>query len=1124
MSHLSIDVLGSMRVALDNVPVTGLESVKVRALLAYLVVESDRPHRREKLVGLLWPEYPEESARHNLRQALFNLRLILGDQDANPPYFLISRDAIQFNRESDYSLDLDKFNYYFLICEDNLSQCLEECPTHASNLEEMVKLYRGDFLQQLNLEDSTEFEGWTLIQRANTQQRVLEAHGYLTDYYMTHGEYRAARQHASRQLELDPWREEAHRQMMKALALDGERSAALAQFDTCKRVLAEELDVEPSAETRELYEQVRLGTIKPAAEEPQPSPSAPLKNLPIQLTPFIGREADLEHLGQMLTNPECRCINLVGPGGIGKTRLAVQAAEVHIMEFPHGAAFIHLAPVRSLEGVVPAIANAINVAFYSPDEPKGQLLSYLNDKQMLLILDNVEHLVGASSSQENITQLLVEILQSAPQIKLLVTSREALNFQEEWLFEVQGLEFPKLTQTTGLDHFDAVALFVQRSRRAFPRFVLDADNQAQIAQICRLVEGMPLAIELAATWMRTLSPAEIAAEISENSAFLSADVRDLPERHRSIRMVFDHSWQRLSPDEQQVLSKLSVFRGGFQRQAAEQVAGATLSILSTLVNRTMLRRTAAGWYDLHELIHQYCTDKLAAAPAEKSATLKRHCEFYLTMAETANQELQGRNQLGWLIRLDQEHDNLRVALEWTLADNRSHGDSELALRLSAALRWFWRMRGHFHEGCDWLSEALRHCQDGRTEARARALAGISLLLNGLGDLGAARPPVEESVAIFRELGIEDGLAEALMIEGLTLLWQGESEKGRERTREALETYRKVGDRWGEAQALYRLGSYLADYGGASEGQTMLEESARILESFDEKYLYTSVLVALAIADMKLGNYDVAQLRFEGALTGSREIRHPWGIADVLTNIGCLYRIQGDFAMAQSRFQEAQQVYRQQGRNVWETDVQCAMTENAIVQGDFSGARLHLQAAESQLGSSENRMLQVLVGYFKGLLSYYEGDFEAAGVRLSEIISMARVGHFLPDLARSLLTLGLVRLRQGNINQATELMLESLGTYREIGFKLGFAIAFEALAMASLARAEDEQALRLLGTASELRGSMGAPIPPIDQPAYDSAINSLRERLGETRFTAVWGIAAARPCEEAVDEVMRGRLN
>ena len=263
MTHLSIGVLGSLQVSIADTPITTLESARVRALLAYLAVESDRPHRRESLVGLLWPDYPEDAARHNLRQALFNLRSILGDHTANPPYLLISRDAIQFNRESDYSLDLDLFNNYFYTCEENLSQCKEDCSIHASRLEEMVKLYRGEFLQQFFLEDSTEFEDWALLQRENLHQRVMEAHSYLANYYELHGDYKTAHQHTLRQLELDPWREEAHRQMMRVLALDGQRSAAIVQYETCKQVLAEELDVEPSAETRELYDQIRLGTLSP---------------------------------------------------------------------------------------------------------------------------------------------------------------------------------------------------------------------------------------------------------------------------------------------------------------------------------------------------------------------------------------------------------------------------------------------------------------------------------------------------------------------------------------------------------------------------------------------------------------------------------------------------------------------------------------------------------------------------------------------------------------------------------------------------------------------------------------------------------------------------------------------
>ena len=305
---------------------------------------------------------------------------------------------------------------------------------------------------------------------------------------------------------------------------------------------------------------------------------------------------------------------------MGKTRLAIQAAEQHLNEFAHGGAFVPLASVGSIDEVISAIANAIKFTFFGPSDPKEYLLSYLHEKQMLLVLDNLEQLLLENPLEANIADLLIEILQQAPGIKLLVTSREALNLQEEWLFEVQGLAFPETAQMEGFEEFDAVTLFVQRARRAFPKFTLSEENRAEIAHICRLVEGMPLAIELAATWMRTLSPAEIAVEIESSLDFLSTTVRDLPERHRSMRVVFDRSWQMLSPQEQQVLRNLSVFRGGFQRQAAEQVAGATLSILSTLVNRTLLRRAAAGRYDLHELVRQYSAAQLASEPQAKKSS------------------------------------------------------------------------------------------------------------------------------------------------------------------------------------------------------------------------------------------------------------------------------------------------------------------------------------------------------------------------------------------------------------------------------------------------------------------------------------------------------------------------
>ncbi len=288
LAHLEINLIGQLQVLLDGSPVKSLESVKVRALLAYLAVESDHAHARSSLVGLLWPDYPEESARHNLRQALFNLRTSLGDQNAKAPYFTITRDAVQMNRESDYSLDLDQLNHYFSTYPENLPQNKEDYATHAANLEEMVKLYRGEFLQDLCVDDSTEFEEWLVVQRESLHQRILEAHTYLAKYYELQGDYPDARRHAARQLDLDPWREEAHRQMMRILVLDGQRSAALAQYETCKKVLANELDVEPSAETRELYEQIRQGTLSSDLRNLNRLPSKLPVHLPLQPTRSSG--------------------------------------------------------------------------------------------------------------------------------------------------------------------------------------------------------------------------------------------------------------------------------------------------------------------------------------------------------------------------------------------------------------------------------------------------------------------------------------------------------------------------------------------------------------------------------------------------------------------------------------------------------------------------------------------------------------------------------------------------------------------------------------------------------------------------------------------------------------------
>jgi predicted ATPase/transcriptional regulator with XRE-family HTH domain len=890
------------------------------------------------------------------------------------------------------------------------------------------------------------------------------------------------------------------------------------------RMLAQSLEV--SSEDQAVFLKAARGELSmerlaslahmPSGESPPAVKSTlPPVNLPKALTPFIGREPELSTLDQLLCDPQCSLLTIVGPGGIGKTRLAIEVATRQRNIFPDGVWFAPLAPLSSSDYLIPAIADALKFRFQGPATPQEQLLNYLHNKRALLVLDNAEHLLDGAA-------LFIEILKHSPQVKLLVTSRERINLLSEWVFEIHGLPVPPDEQTEQFEEYSSVALFLQSAKRVRTGFLIRGEERRWVLNICQTLEGMPLGIELSAAWVGLLSCKEIAKEIKHNIDFLAVSMRDLPERHRSIRAVFDYSWRRLTVDQQQVMCQLSIFQGGLPRQAAEQVAGASLSILSTLVNRTLLRRAAPGRYDIHELVRQYSAGHMLTDPQAHAAAQQRHYAYFLTLVETANEELKGSNQLEWLERLEHDYSNLRVALEWALKSDRAAPDEERALRLAGELRWFWRMRGHFHEGRDWLMQALQKCPERPTTARASALLGLSLLLNGLGDMGAARPLAEESTAIYRELNDQLGLAEALTITGLTLGWQGEAVLSRTRLEEALTLSREAGNRWGEAQVLYRLGSFLSDYGGDPVGQVMLTESAVILEELGERYLFAGVLASLGIMETSLSNYAAARAHLERSLAVAREIGHPWGIADALTNLGCLFRIQGDHGTAQSHLESAHRIYQEHGHSTWEIDVLCALVENDIAQGDFSSAQLHLQAASDLVRLSENKWLQVLVSYFSGLLAYYQGDAVEAAELLGKTTALTRESQYKPDLARALIALGRVKRTLGEFEGASELILEGLDLFRMLGHKLGMATALEELASVRAARADCGQAAMLFSVAHTLREKLGAPLPPVDRTAYDSTVAVCRTQLGDAAFAAIWADGSTKHFQEVVEEILQNK--
>ncbi|NTU62397.1 MAG: AAA family ATPase, partial [Chloroflexi bacterium] len=614
MSHLTISLLGPLQITLDGQAVSGFTYNKARALLAYLVVEAQHPQQRDAIVGLLWPDLPDAAARTNLRQVLTSLRDTIGPGDPAAPFLITTRDTLQFNPASDYTLDVTRFTSLLEACGKHQHRNVSRCPACAARLEEAVTLYRGDFLSQLSSVDSAPFEEWLVVKREALHQRATEALAQLAAYYERWDDVARARQLLTRLIELEPWDELAHTHLMRLLAQAGQRSAALAQYETCRRMLMEEFGVKPSAATKQLYEQIRDG-LEPAAVSVTRS-----FDLPIAATKLIGREIELSELSDLLSDPAQRLITLIGPGGIGKTRLALAATTAAAPIFEDGAAFVALAALDTVDLLPAAILAALGVPLEKQLDPEQQLSAYLRPRELLLVLDNVEHLLTS-------VDLIARLLQRAPRVTLLITSREKLALQAEQVFELAGLEYPA-TDTAALGSCQAVQLFIDRAQRVQRKFQLAPENAAAIARICRLVEGLPLAIELAASTVNVQSCAAIADDIAAGLKSLATKLRDVPERHRSMWAVCEHSWQLLSATEQNVFSQLSIFHGGFDQAAAQQVANASPEMLAALIDKSLVQRASDGRFDLHELLRQYASEKLTDVEA-----VARHSTYFLRLLQ-----------------------------------------------------------------------------------------------------------------------------------------------------------------------------------------------------------------------------------------------------------------------------------------------------------------------------------------------------------------------------------------------------------------------------------------------------------------------------------------------------------
>jgi predicted ATPase/DNA-binding SARP family transcriptional activator len=709
-SGLSIRMFGGLDVRRDGEPIAQFAYDKVAALLAYLVLEPAIPQSRDRLAELFWPEQLNNEARHSLRQALFQLRQALGEDGAATPLILATRTTIQRNPEAILSSDVAAFDAY--LDSGAISQSTEPRGRRTQPLVEAAALYEGELLPGLSLGDSEAFEQWLQGKRERYHRQAVAALGQLAHEYEQQGDYEQALPYARRLVELEPWREEGQRQLMLLLARTGQRTAALKQYELCRRHLDEMLDLTPGPETERLYRRIRRMTSARFA-------------LPTPMTPFVGRQRELDMLLHYLRAPQQRLITIVGLGGMGKTRLAIQAGTVasgeHERLFMHGVVFVGLGAVETAEQLIAAVAQSLDFQFAAQEDAASQLLAFLEEKELLLILDEFEELLS-----EQCLSLLSAMMVSAPDLTVLVTSRQRLGLRGEQLLPLAGLPLPEGDERLSIlaaDEDGAVGLMVAAMRRLRPTLQLAPESIARVVDICRLVGGMPLAIQLAAAWTDTLSLQEIVSQVARNLSLLATSAPDITARHRSIRAVFDTSWQRLDATERQALAQLSIFRGGFTRTAAEAVTGVAPAVLARLVRHSLVQYDAGSdRYDIHPLLRQYGAEKLAEQVAEIPMVHERYSAYYERWLQEMEVQLAGAQEQSGLQQMDAEMGNIRRV--WRRATEE--GDAAWLDAMAAALHHYYRRRGRYEKGAEAFAEAVQSLRNrdegGAAWVRAKLLA------------------------------------------------------------------------------------------------------------------------------------------------------------------------------------------------------------------------------------------------------------------------------------------------------------------------------------------------------------------------------------------------------------------
>lgn len=951
MSKLELTLLGKPRILIDQNPLPQLTSTKAKAILFYLAVTQERCSR-ETLAGLLWSDMPESSARASLRVALSKLRRHVGE------HLQIKRRSVKLMASANVVVDVQRF---------------EEA---AADPHTAVDLYSGPLLDDFYLRDAPLFDQWVEQERQRLHQQAINHLNQLAQEAAAAAQFEQAITYTRQLLTLEPWREESHRQLMQWLNQTGQRGAALSQFDHCRHALQKHLDAQPAAETITLYKTIKSTPSSPAANTSPTAQQNPLTaaaelpphNLHPYPTSFIGRADELHTVTQQLQTPSCRLLTITGTGGIGKTRLALETAQRLLPSFEHGVFYIPLVSLSTSTTavLVSTIADALNLSLHGSSDLREQLVDYLAHKQMLLVFDNFEHLLAAAD-------LLLDLLTAAPQLKLLVTSREPLGLPEEWVLPLSGLPYKDEGQTT------AAQLFSERAQRLDLSFDPAAET-ADIHHICTLVEGLPLAIELAAAWVRVIPCTEIAAEIERNLDFLATELRIVPDHQTSIRATFVYSWSLLPPASQTVLAKLAIFRGSFSRDAADAVAGASLRTLATLVDKSLIQKEAHGRFRIHPLIQQFALEQLSET--ERHTLSLTHASYYTRFLHTRQNDMYSAADPQLLTAIKTDIENIRAAWQWLLAAKDSAQTAALITQAMPLTSYYFHRRCHYQEGQSLFAtlSQQQHTYPNHLIAQAQVqLASFQCLLS---QYDAAEPQLTHSIPILQQA---DDAASA-------------------------------------ATAFYYLGFLHTRKGDYTQAIAHFKDSLALYQAIPLEKEQAQPLTGLGIVAMTDGRYDQAEAYGREALAIHRHNGYQRGIANLLSNLGSVFARQGDYAAAQQHYVAAAEAARETGEQLVTAVIISNLGSIARALGEYQTALQHYQ--ESLLITQEMGNQRWIAANLNGLgMTYAAMDNpQAAQTTLLEALHTAAAVQALPDILTALTQLGRLFVTQKRLALAAAVLI------------------------------------------------------------------------------------------------------